>query len=404
MTAICGGGTSSQRPGVEDVVTVGAYAISALLAEVPIGWAARLAGYIGIVSLDVPSFCSTDPPTLPTITAADIGALLSPFANPLDFLTARQKMQDLVEIFIWNKLCQCDSGAAPTIPSPPAEPVGSPQLNPPYLPTQTAIPCLTVEQTTHATSSSGGTYVMFIGSGAQGSATGALPLPAGVTRLEVDWDVVGIAGQAYQIDYEGYTSGGAFTDALTSTSWIGSHSEHKIHTIPAGVTQYKFGWAATGTGVPADFHARATFYCGGATPSTPAGAPCIVDPISQQLLETILRNVELLQRQLIPFAFITGATHAISGNGEISLSHPIVGIDLQVTSIPSSYGSIDGDPVTYFDLGFVSIAAGDAWSEQRVVGNDRVLWLPRAMSSATTVGYSLAPGVTASLVELEREP
>lgn len=404
MTAICGGGTSSARPGVEDVVQVGAYAISALLSEVPIGWAARLAGYIGLVSIDVPSFCSTDPPTLPTITADDIGALLAPLANPAGFLTARQKMQDLVEIYIWNKLCKCDSGATPTIPSPPAEPTGSPQLNPPYLPTATANPCLTVENTAHATASSGGTYVMFIGTGAQGSATGAIPLPANATRLEVDWDVVGIAGQAYQIDYEGYNAAGSFTDALTSTAWTGSHSERKVHTIPAGVTQFKFGWAATGTGVPADFHVRATFFCGGATSTTPVGAPCVVDPISQQLLETILRNVELLQRQLIPFAFITGASHSISGSGEIALSHPIVGIDLQVTAIPSSYGQMDGDPITYFDLGFINIAAGDAWSDQRVVGNDRVLWLPRAMSSATTIGYSLAPGVTATLVELEREP
>jgi hypothetical protein len=125
------------------------------------------------------------------------------------------------------------------------------------------------------------------------------------------------------------------------------------------------------------------------------------------LLNAIYPSVELVtrvQRQLVPFASIAGATHSgLSGTGSFSVPR-LLGLSWSVTTLPAHYGVSSGNPDYHFDLGFISVSTPDGFIDERRVTATSQAWYPPIMSDVTTVGYYLNPGVVIAVTEVETEP
>jgi len=115
------------------------------------------------------------------------------------------------------------------------------------------------------------------------------------------------------------------------------------------------------------------------------------------------RDIQLIQRQHVPFAYVAGTLHTgLSGAGMIAVS-PLLGLSIQSTSIPS-YLSSDMAPVaSWFKLGEISWGTADGWTARRIVTHNPHLYLD-IDGDITTVAYQFEPGVVANILELIREP
>lgn len=123
------------------------------------------------------------------------------------------------------------------------------------------------------------------------------------------------------------------------------------------------------------------------------------------LLET-RAQVNLIQRQSVPFAYVYGDNHAgLTGDGEIAIDTPLIGVSVDVVAVPSSVSVRAGTPQHLSDVGFVTLGTADGWLASRRIDADGTLELARPGAGALTrIGYSLAPGVEVSIRELVREP
>jgi len=115
------------------------------------------------------------------------------------------------------------------------------------------------------------------------------------------------------------------------------------------------------------------------------------------------RDVQLIQRQHVPFAYVAGTLHTgLSGAGTITVS-TILGLSIQTTTMPP-YLSSDMAPVqSWFKLGEVSWGTPDGWMARRIVTHNPHLYLD-IDGDITEVGYLFEPGVVANILELVREP
>lgn len=407
MTVICSGGTSSAKPGFAQAIYIAPAAVAALLNNIPTPWAVGLAAYIGSRTYDAATFCTTDPPAVPTFTASDIANLINPF-NPFTYVPAQEKFQQLVDAFAWYQFCQCDTVTTPAPPTAPSEPSGAPDVNPPSFPPTTASPCLTVERTVVV--SAANTNAPIIGTGAQGSATGAVSLPSGYTRVELDWDISNYSGSAasWQFQFNAFNAAGTFVDSAQSTFVIPPGSAHVSHTATLANGQpvtYKVVAEPGSITAPVTAHVLANFYCSGNTPTTPAAPCCPPDTTTATQIQLILDMVTLIQRQIAPFAFIDGPAHTgLTASGEITISDPLIGVRVDLTTVPARAGLIVGDPDRRFDAGYVSLGDADGWFGTVPIDTDNQLWQPRWSGAVTKIGYSLTPGVVATITELRREP
>jgi hypothetical protein len=131
---------------------------------------------------------------------------------------------------------------------------------------------------------------------------------------------------------------------------------------------------------------------------------CPPDPVSQSTLDAILQVVTLIQRQAAPFSYVVGTNHtALTGHGSFAVSG-LIGVSVDVTTLPTSYGTRDGSPVELFDVGFVTLGTADGYEMSRRIDHDGALVLPPGAGVYTAVGYTLAPGVVVAIRELVREP
>lgn len=114
-------------------------------------------------------------------------------------------------------------------------------------------------------------------------------------------------------------------------------------------------------------------------------------------------DVQLIQRQKVPFAYVPGTLHTgLTGSGTLAVQG-ILGLSIDSTSIPS-YLSSDMAPVqSWFKLGEVSWGTSDGWQARRVVTHNPHLFLD-IDGDVTGVAYDFEPGVVANILELLREP
>lgn len=392
MTAVCGGGTSGPKVGAAAVVDYSAGLLAAIFAAYDLAWLIPIIPFVGLAPLTLSTFCGSDPPAVPTFTSAETNAVLKLQFGP-DFDSGLAKLKDLALNTIWYDACHCTSGALVPL-TPPAMPVGTPVFQPPVPPTNT--PCDSVALRT---------VTSFVG-----PSMGLLTTKP-ITYVVFRWinTIASGAGGTYQVNLGQWFSQANPGPTLT---FLGNNQYY----IAPGEVQKQVVKIAPGTNF---VRPDVTFssgsgtstiqysidgYCGDAPPGAVEMPCCPPDLATQASLDLILKMVTLIQRQSVPFAYLASTAHAgISGSGSLAIQG-LLGVKVEVTTLPASLGVSGTSPAEHFDLGFITFGTTDGYPHSIRLEHQVQLMLPARCSVFTTLAYDLHPGVQVTITELLREP
>jgi hypothetical protein len=161
----------------------------------------------------------------------------------------------------------------------------------------------------------------------------------------------------------------------------------------------------------------------GVTPAPPPGGAFAVPPLAcddtslceilgnialmlgslQQQMAIVQPDVRLIQRQGVPFGYVPGPIHsALTGQGDFAVAD-ILGLAVTFTTLPSTYPPLAGDPLTYHQIGKVSVGTADGWERSWQPTHSPYMILP-VSGAVTKVGYTFPVGIVATITELLREP
>jgi len=399
MTAACGGGTSAPLPDFNRAIYIAPSMVAALLNNIPTPWAVALAGAIGALTFEGATFCTVDPPAIPTFTAADTENMLHP-EDIANFLPSLGKFKDLVGHYLWYQVCQCTSGTMGTPGTPPAAPSGGVNFNPP------AVAPFTPSGQSCATHTYSGT----VPSDAAFHNIDTYFLPQGATYQTFDLqftDYTNFAHSAFvylrYMDAANNIYGGPILGHNAAGSSNSHHYEAQIPSPIYNRVQVQMAGEVGGPLVP--FTATIREYCG-TTPGGGGGSltPCPPDPVLQMLVNNILSLVTLIQRQSVPFANVDGAAHTgLSGSGELSVQG-LIGCRVTLTTTPGGVGVESGDPLTTWNAGWINWGDANGFLKREFISTSPFQTFPSLAGQYTRIGYSLAPGVIATITEIRREP
>lgn len=394
MTAFCSGHTSSAKPEFGAFIYMAPAAVGALLNNIPTPWAVALAAYIGARTYDASTFCAGEPPEAPDdFTAADVINLLNVY-NPVLNVPAATKFQQLVDAFAWHQFCQCDGVSTPAPPAPPDEPDGMPTIDSGPV---SNTPC--------------GTYVVDHASAESWSNGGSrndiisAVFPAGATSLKLTFHSEVQSNSGWTIPVTLFFNNGPPSHAAigptAAVSVPPSGDTSVTLSVPPGTSFLNASWTGPGgtariTRVWWDIE----YFCG-ATLGT--GGECCTDPQLIAQVQTILNTVLLIQRQAVAFAYIDGESTDVSDSGELELSGAI-GARIDLTTVPGRAGVEVGDPDTLFDIGWFRWGDATGWGPRQRIDADPLVSLPAQAGVYTRLGYTLTPGVEATVTVLVREP
>lgn len=393
MTALCpGGGTSSPKAGLAEVVAVSSGAIALALQRYGAARLQFLIPLLGLPPIELPAFCSTDPPALPTFTSAEVYSILLVRLDG-DYFSGLAKARDLVLRMLWYDLCQCDSGSPTT-------------FVPPTLPTNTPDPVLPVGPSVAACISEPISYSLLLaGNGTDGP--GITFSPFTVTSLVSNQMVTGLISP-HTITYtlKLLTPPSALTTFITRVFSAATNGMSFVDsvTVPNGFTKSFSTWTLNTNNSPAAVGSGVIdFFCNGQVPG-PTQPCCPPDPATQSSLDLILQMVTLIQRQAVPFAYVPSTVHAgLSGAGTIAIAG-LIGVAINVTTIPGPIGREGTSPTEYFDMGFITFGTPDGYPSSYRLERERETLLPARCSAFTVLAYDLHPGVVVTITELVREP
>jgi len=396
---VCPSG-SQPKPGTATSVVVTPDYIQSLLPPV-LAWLYPYLPFMqGLNIGDVSAFCSAEPPSFSTPTAAEFYSFLT--SGPLgSAATVTTFLQNITQAYIWYSLCQCIGGSTPTAITPPTQPTGLPVINPtPIVGPAPATACR------HADSD-------IAGLGTAGVHP-ILPL-FDITVSDIAPTSVVFTTQQIQsgfsLSWRGAfyftTDGSDPASSGTRTIYVPGTISTSIHTVtwPSGAARLRFDYGQDDTH-PFTYEniVAVDFYCGGQSPGVAPVPCCPPDATLRGYLAQILDLVTILQRQTAPFAYVAGASHSVSGFGELTISD-LIGIKFIITATtPGTIGVEAGDPEEVFGLGWITWGTTDGWTPRQFLGHTDNLSLPPNAGAFTRLGYSLSPGVSATVVELIREP
>jgi hypothetical protein len=391
MTVLCGGGSSSIRPGVAAVVAYTSGLIADLLVLVESPWLIPVIPLLSLPNIGTAAFCSTDPPAQPTFTSAEATALLELKVGTSDWNSGVAKISDLLLNAIWSQLCECTSGATPG-PSPaPAPPAGT-VINI-YTSQPNFTPCFELVLTTASSFPSSGTFTL----------AGGIVIPVGATTLTlklINTIAVGSGATASVTIEQDNNTTVLHTDTVTATP---GQTVTRSFPVVANANKVFLSYVGAG-GTGNSFITNSVFdiYCGNSTAPSQTN-PCGPDPTTVALLNAIMQLVTLIQRQIVPFSYISGTTHSgLTGTGELNVQG-ILGVKVLPSSIPNSAGIVVGDPDTLWLDSWINWGNADGWTERQFLTNSPFVSMPRLASQFTKLGYSLRPGLTVDITELVRE-
>jgi len=134
-----------------------------------------------------------------------------------------------------------------------------------------------------------------------------------------------------------------------------------------------------------------------------------IDAISRRLtaiggqLTLMRQDVQLIQRQGVPFGYLVGASHGpLTGSGDFAIAD-LIGLEVSFSVIPPIPGHSAGDPDTYHQIGKVSLGTAQGWRRSWMPTHSPYLIFP-VSGAFTRVGYTFPAGITATIAELVREP
>jgi hypothetical protein len=214
------------------------------------------------------------------------------------------------------------------------------------------------------------------------------PATAVVTLNTTEWDAAGVASGAHQL---------VTLNPGDTTLTLTSNNPFSANTAFFGIYIFQGG-----VGAPMNATAEISWKC---QPSSAPPSPCCPpDPIATGLLTQVLQAVTLLQRQLVPFAYISSTAHAgLTGQGTIAVQG-LLGLRIDLTTMPASLTQDASTPPFVFNVGWVSMEDSNGFIDETRAHAQHQNWFSRIASEATLIGYSFAPGVVATITELQREP
>lgn len=136
--------------------------------------------------------------------------------------------------------------------------------------------------------------------------------------------------------------------------------------------------------------------------STTADLCALITTLSKKM-DWMRAQVDLIQRQKVPFGSIAGEVHSgLTGSGTLAVQG-ILGLSVDPTGWPSYLGQDPTTPPAYFDFGRVAWGDANGWIGSQMIRHNPTLILP-IDGLVTSVGYTFGEGVTATITELTREP
>jgi len=421
MTALCSGGTSSSKTGVADTIIFTAGALSSLLNNKGGYWATLAAPLLGVLAYEATSLCSTDPPAQPTITDVEYQALLQ--LGPWDDLqSALIKLKDIATRLIWFDMCECDSVATPALPvttlDPPAN-VTIPQYGGtgscPQPRARLGVPLVTASPIPPYANV---TRILFPGFPIYQSVTDAVNesqdiilIPPNWTTLLATSDLVSgttTGSFGYAVTIQVFNSGRTTITSVPNVV-VTSGTPHKVqsggpYTINHSTARYLSvitQHVASGIAVDGVVDYQLEIGCSGASSS---GLDCCSDPSVIALLSQLMQQVNLIQRQQVPFAYVPGSAHSgLTGTGEITVQG-LLGALVELTTVSTVVGEESGTPDQTFEAGWIAWGNADGFSAREFITNESLLSLPPLAGQYTRLGYTLSVGVVATITELVREP
>lgn len=417
----CTSGSPQQKPGIADDVILTAAVIASLFPP-SAAWIEPFIGALaGIITLHLPDLCSVDPEPDPGLSGPDILSIIALGRGPLTE-DAVERYQQLVRRWAWLTFCQCSVGPQPSPPTFPAAPTGLPAINPPGSVGVGTGPC------------GGAAYSGTIAplgnrwdfrtsqfcdqTGQPSSASLAVPIPAGAVSYQSQYATHGSftdgnSAHPYLSNVYFYNSSGGFLglslqatrDYGSSSDWVSQGFHSPVNPIPAGAVSYAVLGLNDSSTLPITVDNSVSFFCGtGITPVTGQPVCCSAsDPYTQGYLSQIMQLLTLIQRQLAPFAYVGGASHiGLTGNGVLTIPS-LQGIKVTLTTQPGYVGEEFGSPLELFDVGWVAWGSPDGYLPREFISHNPQLSFPAKAEQYTRLGYSLNPGVVATIQELYAE-
>lgn len=403
MGTPCTSGTPQAKPGVGTVVALTFEALERIFSRAGYGWLAAIATILPIVAVDTDDYCADGQPSLPTFTATDAQAMLN-LAPWDEFTVAMGKLRDIFLHYLWWELCECAGGTTPGLTTP---------QTPPDI---TAIPgtgqgtaCHLQSNVLDSFTDPGGAHYRLGGnlgwySGFGGASINMYPNVPRTIRVTHHRERIGTAAREELIPQRirFSTSGfGTLVQEITDVSgddweWIGSP--------PPGAVILESSYRIDVANSSDIMHTSITAYCDQLPASgTPAGC-CPPDPTIIAMLSNVLQQLQLVQRQAVPFAYVPGATHSgLTGHGELTVQG-LIGARLTITDTPNWVGITDGDPDVIWPNSWINWGNADGFADRQWITASPQVSFPALAGQYTRIGYSLAAGVELELQELVREP
>lgn len=403
---VCAGG-SHTKTGVPAAILITTDQIASVLPPTML-WLKPLLPYIKPIYLDaVTAFCAAEPPGFPDLTGIALGAVFAGGQVGAS-LVAAEAITQIALHYLWYAMCECISGTTPAPPAPPAAPTDLPTVNPTTVVNPgITTPCWDVTRQMFWSAMSGASMLGIVQPGGH---TSIMPKPV-PTRITVKL-VNGTEGATQaqcSMDLQYIDSGGGILPGFT-TGLLAPGATYNVTVIPPAAAAswawtLQYSTAGIGGATPTNsVTVTITMWCAGQTPSNPNSPCCPPDPNLLGLLTRIQAQVDLIQRQSAPFGYVYGANHAgLTGHGSFAVSD-LIGVSVDITAIPAHAGRIDGSPIEYFDLGFVTLGTADGYETSRRLDHEGTLMIPHQAGLFTSVGYTVPPGVTIAIRELVREP
>jgi hypothetical protein len=151
---------------------------------------------------------------------------------------------------------------------------------------------------------------------------------------------------------------------------------------------------------PIDVQVTLDLFCGQGAGTV--AEPCGTDPAVAALLTQIYQLLQLVQRQHVPFAHVAAGEDAgLTGQGQLDVQG-LLAVTVLLTTMPPYLGLAEGDPDRLFDVGWITAGTADGWLEPRRITTSP--FMLRLGGDVTKIGYSLNPGVVATIRRHQREP
>jgi hypothetical protein len=395
MTSVCVGAVASHRKtGIPTRIYADLQYVSAALPPALI-WLRPFLPYLPPIYFDVDAFCAGEPPTPPTLLEATIAAVL---AGGPEFAAAgaASLIWAVIQNQLWYQWCECTSGTQPTTPTGQSAPTDLPAVNPPaQLPAPPTTACYDATEGPNNFIPNQ-TLIIPLGAVMVGKSVNA-------ARFTVTTSVVSGTGPAITFHFIQFDANNA---QISNTVFAVTHNTTaEVHTIPVSplCVNSELDTTANATTGTTARTVRVEFFCNGDVPGGTVTPCCPPDPNLTGMMTQILQYVTLLQRHLVPFAYVSGTVHSgLSGAGTISIQG-LLGAKVECTTIPASYGRAGTSPTEYFELGFVTFGTADGFPSAYKLERDEQFMLPARCSAYTELDYDLSPGVVVTITEIKRE-